>query len=934
MMNVPEVAAAANAPKCRLCLDAATQNIKLLVDDGGHEDRGLADFVRKIATLISRAEQTHIYSMTAKSLHNAFSCGMTTTLMTQLHSYIDKPVDQEAWGALLKLFSIARAAWLTLPSATVEWNQRKKEWKVEWPQRPRLAVDNCGELYWMLQTRGVRESLIADRTMSGNFKSVQAALNLVSLALVVATNVRPRDADAAIGEEAVCQRVSGVHAELAAMQAGGRLPGGPHPRLRLEMRAVEATMSFVSSQHAEIFTLHTAPLKEGAETQRLSALRSRLASGQIGVMELPTGGLLALVAVHPPPQPGGAFVLSCFTVSGATAGVSGVSGVPGVPGVSGVPTPTSAQDVLDGARKPPARPLAPIEFQLPSVDCEVTRHVEREIASMPQICKYRFSAAGGRGGTESTAAVAGPFRGAAKPPLPLPMQLTKGEHERLRDYQLEAVASVVDGGEVQAGLVVLPCGAGKTLTGIAIACRVGQSVVIVCPHLGSVEQWRKQLISETGISPARIVRITSKHTDRLPGTLSDQGNYLNLFGGNGAVLLTTYAMLGSGKATKHDDTTPLGEACKRAWGLLLLDEVHMAPANTYQRCMSRVKARCVVGLTATLLREDKGIDAIPRLIGPVLFEAHAKDLERAGHLAPAECCEVSCDLPSAFGQDYRAAADSGTHSGHKHAHLVAAFNPSKLRCAAALTSFHVQRREKTIVFCERPAALKWFARNVPIEWEDQNGIMGRTGERCTGLPYLDGTVAQGRREAILESFRQPGGVPAICLSSVGDEAIDLPNAQVAIQFSSAHGSRRQEAQRLGRLLRVNPDRAARESAPEALFYSLISESTMEVEEAGKRQEYLRTQGYRIVKARLGTPASAALNASTAAGQRVLCILPEGPMPGQSEEQKQMADVLAERLGGPEGERELLTALRAARGDEGESSGVASMSESDDVQAAT
>lgn len=600
-------------------------------------------------------------------------------------------------------------------------------------------------------------------------------------------------------------------------------------------------------------------------------------------------------------------------------------------GVLGVQARASPQEVLDRAKTPPERPLAPIKFLLPSVDCEITRHVEKEIASMPKTCKYCFSAAGS--GDGATAAAAAPLRGAARAPLPLQMQLTEGEHERLRDYQLKAVSSVVHSGSVQGGLVVLPCGAGKTLTGIAIACRVGQSVVIVCPHLGSVEQWRKQLISETGIAPARIVRITSKHTDWLPGTMNDRGRILNLVGGNGAVLLTTYAMLGSGKSTKHDDTTPLGEACKRAWGLMLLDEVHMAPANTYQRCIGRVKARCVVGLTATLLREDKGIDTIPRLIGPVLFEAHAKDLERAGHLAPAMCCKVTCELPSAFGQEYQASSSAGTKSGHKHAHLVAAFNPSKLRCAAALTNLHVQRHEKTIIFCERPAPLQWFARNVPIEWEDQDGIMGGAGERCTGLPYLDGTVPQARREKILASFRKPDGVPAICLSSVGDEAIDLPNAQVAVQFSSAHGSRRQEAQRLGRLLRVNPDHAARESVPEALFYTLISEHTMEVEEAGKRQEYLRTQGYRIVKARLGTPASAAQSASAAAGERMLRILPEALMPGQSEESMQVADVLGTRLGGPEGERELLTALRAAKRDEGESSGAASMSESEDVQAA-
>ena len=216
----------------------------------------------------------------------------------------------------------------------------------------------------------------------------------------------------------------------------------------------------------------------------------------------------------------------------------------------------------------------------------------------------------------------------------------------------QAVSRVITpSGVIQAGLVVLPCGAGKTLTAIAIACRVGLSVAIVCPHKASVEQWRAQLLRCTDISQSRIVRLTSKHKETLPGTVTERGHYHNLIGGNGAVLLTTYAMTGVSNSLDWD--TPLGEACRRQWGLLILDEVHMAPADKFKRCVERLHAKCVLGLTATLLREDSGIDAIPRLIGPVLYEAHAKDLEASGYLTPAQCCEVQCEPPEAFAAAYQ-----------------------------------------------------------------------------------------------------------------------------------------------------------------------------------------------------------------------------------------------------------------------------------------
>ena len=868
-MNVPEAAAAApaSAPKIRLVLQEC--HVHLHVDREADQD--LADFIRTIATLISRAEYPHDYRVTAGSLHNAFSCGLNFGLKQQLYKHLDNPrnmreEEKSAMAAFMELVDISWAAWLTLPSASI---QEKSPWKVTWPGGARLSISNCGELFMMLSTPAVRKSLIEDTTQSASANSARAALKLVSFELAIACK-RPRDGD---GEERVCQRVSGVHQELAALQARGQLRKG----LRFEMRPVESIAHMgLPMGHAETFTLHTAPHREQGEIQKLTEMRSRLEHGEVGVMKLPTGGMLALAAVHAPPQPSGAFVLAFFTMSAA-------GGVLAPDATSATP---SAQEMVRRAALPPSSmPLDPVEFRLPRVDCAITRHIQEHIASIPLTYTYRFSAGSGT-------------------PQSLRMQLK--DEVRLRGYQEKAISCTVRGGAVQGGLIVLPCGAGKTLTGIAVACEIGQSVVIVCPHLGSVEQWRKSLLSFTNIAPLRIVRLTSAYKDKLPGFMDETGHTYNLHGGNGMVLLTTYSMVGPKRATHKDAATPLGWACKRAWGLLILDEVHMAPASEYQHSIQRLGARCVVGLTATLLREDGGIDSIPRLIGPVLYEAHAKDLEAANppYLAPVQCCEVSCDMPAAFGEAYTAAMEERTNAGYQHAHLVAAFNPSKLRCAAALAKLHaVQRREKTIIFCERPKALQWFAEHVPIEWADVDNLMGGGAGtvRTQGLPYLDGKVEPKKREKILASFRRPDGVPAICLSSVGDEAIDLPNAQIAIQISSNHGSRRQEVQRLGRLQRVTPG-----STSDALFYSLLSEGTMEVDEGARRQEYMRNQGYTIVRSRLERDLTAGDTAgyggAAAAGPQALALVPEGGA------RNPVDDVLGDC------ERELLEELRRVQPD--------------------
>lgn len=252
-----------------------------------------------------------------------------------------------------------------------------------------------------------------------------------------------------------------------------------------------------------------------------------------------------------------------------------------------------------------------------------------------------------------------------------------------------------------------------------------------------------------------------------------------------------------------------------------MDEVHVVPAKMFRRVVGSVKAHCRLGLTATLVREDELISDLNFLIGPKLYEANWMDLTAQGYLANVQCVEVWCPMTGPFMKEYLMASNSRLKQ------LLYVMNPSKLRAVEFLVRFHEERGDKIIVFSDLVYSLKLYA-----EMLKKPVIYGETPER--------------ERQAILGVFRSTDALRTICISKVGDTSIDLPEANVIIQVSSHFGSRRQEAQRLGRILRpkaYTQTDGSNRSSFNAFFYTLVSTDTQEMFYSAKRQQYLIDQGY-------------------------------------------------------------------------------------------
>lgn len=255
---------------------------------------------------------------------------------------------------------------------------------------------------------------------------------------------------------------------------------------------------------------------------------------------------------------------------------------------------------------------------------------------------------------------------------------------------------------------------------------------------------------------------------------------------------------------------------KREWGLILFDEVHTIPAKQFRRVITIIKAQCKLGLTATLVREDDRITDLNFLIGPKLYEANWLELQKKGFLARVQCAEVWCDMTAEFYREYL------TIKPRKKASLIAIMNPNKYRICQYLIKFHEARNDKIIVFSDNVFALKHYAEKL----------------YC---PYIYGETNQAERMQILQNFQYNPKIKTIFFSKVADTSFDLPDANVLIQISSQGGSRRQEAQRLGRILRPKKDQNNEEF--NSFFYTLVSHDTMEMYFASKRQRFLMNQGY-------------------------------------------------------------------------------------------
>ncbi len=373
---------------------------------------------------------------------------------------------------------------------------------------------------------------------------------------------------------------------------------------------------------------------------------------------------------------------------------------------------------------------------------------------------------------------------------------------RVRDYQHQAAEAFFLGGSKQggSGVVVLPPGAGKTVVGIVAMHMVKQRTLILTTNRTSVYQWQRELLDKTSLG------------------LDDVTDYSPTSKKMAAVTLCTYQMLTSRKRrSKRDDDAseqtlfdnyPHMQLFKQQdWGLIIYDEVHLLPAPIF-RMTAEVQARRRLGLTATLIREDGREGDVFSLIGPKRFDMPWKDLERSGWIATAHCSEVRLRLPEDERLSYALAENSLKFR-------IAAENPNKRLLLIKILDFH--KNQPTLIIGQYLDQLALIAQDLDA-------------------PLITGETPQSERERLFQAFRE-GGLKTLVLSKVGNFALDLPDAQVLIQVSGAFGSRQEEAQRLGRLLRPKSQQEI------AYFYSLVSRETKEEDFAHHRQLFLTEQGY-------------------------------------------------------------------------------------------
>jgi DNA excision repair protein ERCC-3 len=349
----------------------------------------------------------------------------------------------------------------------------------------------------------------------------------------------------------------------------------------------------------------------------------------------------------------------------------------------------------------------------------------------------------------------------------------------LRDYQNKAVASFFDGGS---GVVVLPCGAGKTLVGAGAMATAKTNTLILVTNTVSARQWRDELLKRTTLTAEEIGEYSGQVKEVKPVTIA------------------TYQIL---TAKRKGEYAHLELLDAMDWGLVIYDEVHLLPAPVF-KLTAELQARRRLGLTATLVREGD----VFSLIGPKRFDAPWKEIEAQGFISPASCYEVRIDLPHSERLSYAAAADDDRYR-------LAATAPAKLGVVQALTKKH--EGERILVIGQYLDQIEELA-------------------DVLNAPQLTGATPIDERERLYQAFRM-GEVKVLVVSKVANFSVDLPEATVAIQVSGSFGSRQEEAQRLGRLLRP------KESGLSANFYTLVARDTVDQDFAQNRQRFLAEQGY-------------------------------------------------------------------------------------------
>ena len=353
----------------------------------------------------------------------------------------------------------------------------------------------------------------------------------------------------------------------------------------------------------------------------------------------------------------------------------------------------------------------------------------------------------------------------------------------LRDYQAKAVEAFQRGGS---GVVVLPCGAGKTVVGAASMAAVGAKALILVTNAVSARQWRDELLRRTTLTEDEIGEYSGQVKEVKPVTIA------------------TYQILTSRRKGEYAHLSLLDA---QDWGVIVYDEVHLLPAPVF-KLTADLQARRRLGLTATLVREDGREGDVFSLIGPKRYDAAWKDIEAQGFIAPAECFEVRVDLGEGERLEYAVAEDQ-----------------DRYRIASSAT-------------VKQPVARRIIERHpgesvlVIGQYIDQLESMAE----ALGAPLITGQTPVDERERLFQAFRS-GEERILVVSKVANFSVDLPDASVAIQISGSFGSRQEEAQRLGRLLRPKANGAT------ASFYTLITRDTVDQDFAQNRQRFLAEQGY-------------------------------------------------------------------------------------------
>jgi DNA excision repair protein ERCC-3 len=353
----------------------------------------------------------------------------------------------------------------------------------------------------------------------------------------------------------------------------------------------------------------------------------------------------------------------------------------------------------------------------------------------------------------------------------------------LRDYQKQAVDRFK---ELGSGVVVLPCGAGKTLVGASAMAEIKTNTLILVTNSVSARQWRQELINRTTLNEDQIAEYSGSSKELAEITIA------------------TYQILTTKRAGQYRHLELLNA---RDWGLIIYDEVHLLPAPIF-KMTAELQAKRRLGLTATLVREDGREGDVFSLIGPKRFDALWKDIEAEGYIAPANCYEIRIPLTDDKRMEYAIAQQ-------EERFRIASTIEEKIVLAKKILEKHPD--EPALIIGQYLDQIDEFSKKLDI-------------------PKLTGETPVDERERLYKAFRD-GTIPALVVSRVANFSVDLPEASVAIQVSGSFGSRQEEAQRLGRVMRPKSDGRS------AHFYTLISRDTVEQDFAQNRQRFLAEQGY-------------------------------------------------------------------------------------------